>query len=132
MPRSPGSTRNHTAAKPEPATQSTLPKRIWRAGLPVSAHLPLVGLRISCGPNCATPTSPTIKADPVASYITIAATMPCVQTATTANILPQNSAPKTGSNINPSAPRGRTAAVASAVIRAPRSGSRRQKACLHT
>ena len=43
----------------------------------------------------------------VASYITIAATMPCVHTATTANILPQSSAPNTGSNIGPSAPRAR-------------------------
>ena len=132
MPRSPGSAKNHTAAKPEPATQSTLPRRIWRAGFPVSAHLPLVGLRISCGPNCATPTSPTISADPVASYITIAATMPCVHTATTANILPQNSAPNTGSNISPSAPRGRGGAVASAVIRQPGFGSRSQDAYIYT
>ena len=43
----------------------------------------------------------------VASYITIAATMPCVHTATTANILPQSSAPNTGSNISPSASRAR-------------------------
>ncbi len=78
----------------------------------MSAHLPLVGVRINWGPNCATPTRPTISAECVASYITIAATMPWVHTATTANILPQNNAPNTGSNIRPSAPR------AGAVVRA--------------
>lgn len=85
---------------------STRPHRIWRAGLPMSAHLPLVGLRISWGRNWATPTRPTITAEPVASKITMAATMPCVHTATTENILPQNRAPKTGSNISRKAPRG--------------------------
>ena len=105
---------------PDPTTHITLPSRICRAGLPVSAHLPLVGLRISCGPNCTTPTRPTMSAECVASYITIAATMPCVHTATTANIFPQNSAPNTGSNISASAPRDCGGAVAAAVIRRPR------------
>ena len=47
MPFRSGSANSHTAAKPEPATHNTLPSRICRAGLPVSAHLPLVGLRMS-------------------------------------------------------------------------------------
>lgn len=94
---------------------NTRPHRIWRAGSPMSAHLPLVGLRMSWGRNCATPTMPTITAEPVASKITMAATMPCVHTATTENILPQNRAPNTGSNINRRAPRGCGRAVVSAV-----------------
>ena len=43
MPCSPGSAKSHTAAKPDPATHSTLPSRICRAGSPVSAHFPLSG-----------------------------------------------------------------------------------------
>lgn len=127
IPVNPGSANIQAAIEPDPATQSTRPSRICRAGLPVSAHFPLVGLRINCGANCTTPTSPTIRADLVASYITMAATMLCVHTATTAKILPQNSGPKTGSNISPHALRAgsREAAVASAVIAAPRSRSDR-------
>ena len=110
IPCSPGCTNSQPAITPEPAVHSTRPSRIWRAGLPVSAHLPLVGLNTSCGANWATPTRPTISADPVTSYITIAATMPWVHTATTEKILPQNRAPNTGSTIRPSAPRGRAEA----------------------
>ena len=112
MPSSVGTAYIQTAIEPEPNTQNTRPSRICRAGLPVSAHLPLVGARISCGANCTTPTSPTISADRVASYITTAATSPCVHTATTANILPQNRVPKTRSNMSPRAPRDGSGMVA--------------------
>ena len=110
-PRSSGSTNIQVATKPEPATHNRRPSRICLPGLPLSAHFPLIGLRISWGPNCTTPTRPTISAEPVASYMTTAAMMLCVHTATTENILPQNSAPKTGSNISANAPRGRVATV---------------------
>lgn len=67
VPCAEGAVNNHTATRPEPTAQNTRPSRICRTGFPVSAHLPLVGVSRSCGPNWATPTMPTISAERVAS-----------------------------------------------------------------